>query len=71
VIKTVREIGDRAITRTEAEKLKAGLELDLVAFYKIAEERALDLLDRAVKEGWSPDQVMAEASALFEGREKQ
>lgn len=71
MIKTVREIGDRAITRTEAEKLKAGLELDLVAFYKVAEERALDLLGRAVEEGWSPDQVMAEASALFEGREKQ
>lgn len=71
MIKTVREIGDRAITRTEAEKLKASLELDLVAFYKIAEERALDLLGRAVEEGWSPDQVMAEASALFEGREKQ
>lgn len=60
------EVGDRSLSRAEAESLQRTLELDLVAFYKVAEEAAVEILAKGVRRGLSPDELLAELDTLFE-----
>ena len=58
------------ISRKERDRLQAGLERDLVAFYRQLEEDALGLLSQAAEKGWGIDRLAAELDALVNDGEE-
>lgn len=59
------QLADRSMTRDEANREKASLELDLIAVFRLLEEEAMDLLAEGVRNNRSPDEIIAAIEELF------
>lgn len=59
------ELRSRKLSQKEVERMQAGLELDLVAYYGQLENEALELLEEAVNEGWTTDELIRRADQLL------
>lgn len=60
-------IPDRPISDGEVADLQRPLVNDLLAYYRLVEDAADDLLIKAIEEGWTPDQFIDEVSRLVAG----
>lgn len=60
-------IPDRRLSTAEVQDLMRPLENDLVAFYRLVSDAAEDLLDKAVREGWTPEQLIDELDRMIGG----
>jgi hypothetical protein len=60
-------IRDRRLSTAEVQDLTRPLENDLVAFYRLVSDAAESLLDRAVSEGWTPEQLIDELDRMIGG----
>ena len=58
---------DVVIPESDIDALGVPLENDLLAVFKLLEEETLRLLDKAVEEGWTPEQLEREIEALIMG----
>lgn len=59
-------VGDRSMTRKEADRLKASLELDLIAYFKQLEDEVMTRIDRGVRENMTPDQIIQDVGGIFD-----
>lgn len=60
-------IPDRRLSTAEVQYLMRPLENDLTAFYRLVSDAAEDLLDKAVREGWTPEQLIDELDRMIGG----
>ena len=61
----------QALTTEQVDGLADNLVLDLVAVFNEIEQSCYDLIDRAEKEGWPPEQLQAEFEKLIGNKEPQ
>jgi len=61
------DITSRALTESEKLDLLRPLQNDLIAFYGVLQMAADSLLDKAQREGWTPDQFIDELERLITG----
>lgn len=54
------------LTRKQADRLKAPLELDLMAFYSVLSEDTMRTVSRMSGEGATADEIIAEVEGLFD-----
>lgn len=59
-------LADKSMTEAEANRMKAPLELDLIAFYNALQEEIIDIIDTGSKEGMSADMIISSVELLFE-----
>lgn len=55
------------LPESEISALEKPLVNDLLAFYKLLEESAGRLFDKAASEGWTPEQLIMELDRLIDG----
>lgn len=60
-------IPDRRLSTAEVQDLTRPLENDLTAFYRLVSDAAESLLDKAVSEGWTPEQLIDELDRMIGG----
>lgn len=60
-------IPDRRLSTAEVQDLMRPLENDLVAFYRLVSDAAEALLDKAVREGWTPERLIDELDLMIGG----
>lgn len=58
-------LADRSLTRKEANRMKATLELDLIAYFKELERAVMSIFEQGEKEGLSADEIVASVEDLF------
>lgn len=63
--KDLQITGDKSLTRKEVDRIKAPLELDLIAFYKIVEDEVFKTLSEGIKDGKTPDQIINDVGELL------
>ena len=61
------EIPGFKVSRADANRLATPLELDLVAYFNVALDAVSEKMEKAVVEGWTPEQMIAEIDMLFDG----
>lgn len=61
------EIPGFKVGKNEYERISTPLELDLISYFHVAMEAVSELIGRSVKEGWEPEQLLAEVDMLFDG----
>lgn len=59
------DIHDKKLTQDQVDKLMSPMELDLIAFFKQLQEDILGIIDKPGSD--SPDQLIADITALLEG----
>ena len=59
----------QAITTDQFDGLSDNLVLDLVAVFNSLEQECFELVDRAEKEGWTPEQLQSEFEKLIGPKE--
>lgn len=59
------KIKDIHFSDNDVDTLSSSFELDLLSWYKQVEEAAIDLVGKAEKEGWTPEELMAEIDKLL------
>lgn len=55
------------IPQTLVEDLQETMHLDLVAYFKMLEQETMDIVAQGVKEGWTPDEIIAEVDRFIAG----
>ena len=63
--KDIQITGDKSLTRKEVDRIKAPLELDLIAFYKIVEDEVFQVLSKGIEDGKTPDQIINDVGELL------
>lgn len=61
------DIRERRLTTSEVQDLTRPLQNDLIAFYGVLADAADSLLDKAVREGWTPERYIDEVAILISG----
>lgn len=56
---------DDKISETEFYDLIDGFTLDMIAVFRLIEDDTMALLDRAIKEGWTPEKLVSEVEKLI------
>jgi elongation factor P hydroxylase len=46
-------------TISKVDRLKSSFELDLIAFYKVMQDKVMDIFNQGIEEGWTPDEIIA------------
>ena len=64
------KLPDLVIPQKDIDDMGAPLENDLLALFKLMEQDALRLLDRAKDEGWTPEEFEREIEALIMGENR-
>lgn len=59
------EIKDDKLTHNEAYDMISSMALDLISAFSIAQDRIYDLLTRAEKENWTPDDFVREVENII------
>ena len=58
-------VGDKSLPRAEVERIKAPMELDLIAFFKQLNESVMDIVIDGASQGMTPDEIIAMVEELF------
>ena len=61
------EIPGLKVAKEDFERISSPLELDLIAYFQVASDAVMDMIDTAKDEGWTPEQLITEIDMLFDG----
>ena len=56
---------DLSLTQNQFEEMSEELSGDLTAFFNLLQDDILGMLDRSVKENWTPEKLMKEIEDLI------
>ena len=57
---------DKKLTQQEVSQMMSSLKLDLIAFSKLLEEASFLIINKGVKEKWTPEKMIKEIEKLLE-----
>ena len=58
-------VADKSMTHAEADKMKASLELDLVAFFREMQDDMLRTVESGMQEGRTADEIISDVERLL------
>jgi hypothetical protein len=59
---------DKKLTQNDIIEIEKEYSIDLIAYYKVLEAAIFELMDKAQKDGWTPEKLLKEVDKLFDDK---